>query len=212
MSRDEPVPRRARDSCRRALESAGLRKRAGDVYTFDSLVDGTLGRVALNTASNGPGGRFEINPVMGVCHEGIESRRSALVGTKGRPYELATLSSAVGYLMPEGAYRAWFFEDGSDFDGVASDLAAAVVAYGFQFGQDHAELEVIADDLEQVRFTTLEARKTRLPIAYELLGRPRDARRTLDASLAEVEGETHMAAEQFRTFVERFDAEFAGPG
>lgn len=211
MSRDESVPRRARDSCRRALESAGLRKRAGDVYTFDSGVDGTLGRVALNTASNSPGGRFEINPVVGVCHEGVESRRAALQGTKARRYELATLSSAVGYLMPEGAYRAWYFQDGSDFDEVAGDLAAAVVAYGFAFGQEHAELEVIADDLEQVRFTTLEARKTRLPIAYQLLGRPQEARRTLDASLAEVKSETHLAAEQFRTFVERFEAESGHP-
>ena len=87
------------------LKLAGLKKHADSVYTLD-LSPGILGWFGLNRATRHRApGEVEINPVVGVRFQEVEQLVSALCGEKFHSHIPPTVSSPLGYVMPDARYR-----------------------------------------------------------------------------------------------------------
>jgi hypothetical protein len=182
------------------LAELGFKKRAGEIFTMEVTKE-VLGWLGLNRASEHlPSGQVEINPVVGVRHQGIERMVAELRGEKFHPYLPPTLSLSLGHLFPEPRHRAWTF-GASSGDAIAAELAGAVAAHGLPFIQARRELPAICLGLEQ-RLGFDYLLRYRRPVAYLLAGDPEGARRILEESLAPLAHLGDAGTLDFRRFGE----------
>ncbi len=120
------------DAVRAMLEVAGFKKRVGQVFTRE-LGGDVLGWLGLNRATRGrQRGEVEVNPVVGVRHQGVERMVAELRGESFHAYQPPTVNTPLGYLMPEQRYRGWVIEADGSAD-VLEDLASAVAEYAIPF-------------------------------------------------------------------------------
>lgn len=164
------------------------------------LGEDASGWLGLNAATHRSDGRIGINPVVGVRHERIENMIEGLLGEKES--RLApTISTPLGYLMPEGQYLEWLFEP-PPFDNASEceKIVKAVETYGVPFMKSNAALEDIIRDLEQLRFASRDTALYRSPIAYLLAGKTELAVAHVKKQLEEVEERNDLAAQQYKIF------------
>lgn len=178
----------------------GFKKRAGDVFTLD-LGPGVLGWLGLNRAAKHRGpGEVEINPVVGVRFQEVERLVAECRGEKFHAYQPPTISSPLGYLMPEKRYMAWVFAPGRSEE-VATDMANAIATHGVPFMRSVVDLAELRRRLQD-RSGFEHQRAYRCPIAAFLAGDVEQARALLDEALAAIGARTDLAAADFRRFAE----------
>ena len=135
------------------------------------ITEGFSGWFGLNTITARGDGLVGINPIVGVICESIEDllKKYDRAARKGIT---PTISTSIGYLMPEKRYVEWLFDPNPDFDleAEAQKIARAVRQFGVPFAEANASLAVVTANLEQLQFTYRESAVYRLPIAYLLLG------------------------------------------
>lgn len=199
----------AKAACHTVLTGLGLRKRAGTTYTVEVTKE-VLGFVGLNVAVNRPTGPFTVNPVVGARHQELERVVAELTGVKPSPYVPPTVSSPLGYLMPDRRFVEWEFDDAGSVDATAAALGAALAEHGLPFVRAHAELEPIATALASGDFGVPQQNAVRLPVALALLGSVDEARRTLSDELAALGDRSDAAAQWFRSFASAFEQRFPG--
>jgi hypothetical protein len=181
------------------LLGAGFRKRAGDVLTLD-LAPGVLGWLGLNRASQHRApGEVEINPVVGVRFQDVERLVAACRGDKFHPYQPPTISSPIGYLMPDKKYKGWLFGPGRSNDDTAADVARAIDAYGVPFMRSVVDLDELRQRLEG-RMGIEDQLVYRRPVAAFLAGDVGRARALLDDALAAIGLRSDLAAADFKNF------------
>ena len=180
------------------LAKIGFRKRAGDVFTLD-LAPGVLGWLGLNQATQRRGpGEVEINPVVGVRFQDVERLVAECRGEKYHAYQPPTISSPLGYLMPEKRYMAWVFAPGRS-EAVAGDMANAIATHGVAFMRSVVDLVELRRRLED-RFGFEHQLAYRRPAAALVAGDARQARALLDEALESIGARTDLAAADFRRF------------
>lgn len=185
------------------LAQLGFKKRAGDIFTIE-LADDALGWLGMNKATQGrPAGEVEVNPVVGVRHQGVEQLVAELRGEKFHSYLPPTVSSPLGYLMPDARYKGWLFTP-AEVDAVAADMAAAIAAHAVPFMQSCASLGEICRRLEQGRGLEHQA-LYRLPVARFLAGDAAQAASLLESSMAKMRERTDAAAAEFKQFATAFN-------
>jgi hypothetical protein len=185
---------------REPLAGLGFRKRAGAIFTVE-LDDPVIGWLGLNAATeHQPAGRASVNPVVGVRHQTVERIVAALLDEQFHPYVGPTVSTPIGYVMPEQSFTTWQFGD-KDSQSQADELLTAVENYGLPFMRDHVELESIRDAIEQ---GNAEFGEYRLPVVLSLLGRDDEAVRMIDDRLQELGDADNPFAHEFRAYAERF--------
>ena len=114
------------------LEKIEFKKRTRDVFTLD-LAPGVLGWLGLNRATqHHTPGAVEINPVVGVRFETVERLVAECRGEKFHAYLPPTVSSPIGYVMPQKQYMGWVFSPGRS-DEAATDMTDAIAADGVAF-------------------------------------------------------------------------------
>jgi hypothetical protein len=182
------------------LAKIGFKKRAGDVFTLD-LVPGVLGWLGLNRATqHRASGEVEINPVVGVRFQEVERLVAECRGEKFHAYQPATISSPLGYLMPEKKYKGWVFAPGRSEE-VANDMANAIVTHGVAFMRSVVSLAELRRRLQDsLGFEHQLA--YRRPAAALVAGDLEQARALLDDALAATGARTDLAATDFRKFAE----------
>lgn len=191
------------------LRPLGFHKSKG-IYLC-RLSEDASGWLGLNVAAHRNDGRVGINPVVGVRHERIENRIEELLGEKEK--RLApTISTSLGYLMPEGRYLEWLFEPPS-FDNASEceKIAKAIETYGVPFMKSNAALEDILQDLEQLRFASRDTAVYRFPIAYLLAGKTELAAVYVKKQLEELEERNDLAAQQYKIFASKLLEEVNRP-
>lgn len=187
------------------LGELGFAKRAGQVFTVNLSAE-VLGWLGLNSASKRLAGAVEVHPVVGARHQVVERFVAELRGERFHPYQPPTVSTPLGYLMPQGSNRAWLFEEGSDPVAVGADLATAVSEFGLPFMRETDELEAFLAWIDQGFGFFLEYRR---PVTLALLGRDDEASADLRGSVAALRDRDDAAAAELRGFAEAFEA--AGP-
>ena len=184
------------------LTGLGFRKRAGNVFTLD-LAPNVLGWLGLNQATkHRAAGEVEINPVIGVRFQNVERLVAECRGEKFHAYQPPTISSPLGYLMPQKEYKAWVFTPESSEE-MATDMAHAITAHGVAFMRtvvDLAELRRLLRD----GFGFDHQLVYRRPAAALVAGEPEQARALVDESLAALGARTDLAAAEFRRFATSF--------
>lgn len=190
---------------REPLAGLGFRKRAGAIFTIE-LDDPVIGWLGLNAATeHQPAGQASVNPVVGVRHQTVERIVAVLLGERFHPYVGPTVSTPIGYVMPERRFATWEFGDG-DSQGQADRLLTALEDYGLPFMRDRTGLDSIRDAIEQ---GNAEFPEYRLPVVLALLGRHDEAARTIDERLEQLGDADNPFAREFRAYAKRF-AEHAG--
>lgn len=190
----------ANAACRKELETLGFRKRAGSIFTCD-LDSDTIGWIGLNSAGNRPDGPYEINPVVGVRHQELERIVAELSHQKPHAYQPPTISTPIGYIMPEQSYRAWYFSDAASAPDVAASMAEAIRTHGLPYMRDSVTLDAL---IEQMRANRGHQLEMRLPVAYQLRGEPDAARALVEEELTKLGDRSDAAAENFRGFAALF--------
>ena len=190
------TPRSDLGVLREPLEERGFRKRSSGVFTVELARD-VLGWLGLNTASRHQvDGTVEVNPVVGVRHQGVERLVAELRAEPFHPYLPPTISTSIGYVMPLHRYQAWAIASGGDGAPTAG-LIDAVVIHGLPFMRQNADLESLYETAEEGLGFSLEYR---LPVIRLLLGERQAARAALDKCINDLGARQDAAAQQFRAF------------
>jgi hypothetical protein len=190
------------DAVRGPLSQLGFKKRSGEIFTVD-VESGVLGWLGLNHAYRRGEDRLEVNPVVGVRHQGVEHLVAELRGAKSNAYLPPTVSVPLGYLTADRKYVPWLFERGPTTAEVAADLTSAVARFGVPFMKASSSLSELRRLIEE---NTGFAHQLvyRQPVVCLLSGDRGAALCVLEASLAELGGRKDPAAVSFRSFAERF--------
>jgi hypothetical protein len=114
------------------LEAGRLGKRSVQIFTLDISED-MLGWVGLNRAVERGDGKLEISPVIGVRHQAVEALVAKLLGIESHRYIPPTISTPLGYLMPNSEYTACFFESGVDNVSEVEPIIECVRKWGYPF-------------------------------------------------------------------------------
>ena len=184
------------------LAELGFKKRAGLVFTLD-LAPAVLGWLGLNRATQHRApGEVEINPVVGVRFQEVEQVVAECRREKFHAYQPPTISSPLGYVMPEKCYKGWVFGRGGS-EGAATDMTRAISAYGIPFMRSVVNLAELRRWLE-LRSGFEHQLAYRRPVAALLAGDVERARGLLNEGLASIGTRTDLAATDFRTFGEAF--------
>jgi hypothetical protein len=180
------------------LANLGFRKRAGNVFTLD-VAPGVLGWLGLNRAAqhHGPG-EVEINPVIGVRFQDVERLVAECRGEELHPYQPPTISSPLGYLMPEKKYKAWLFGPGHSEE-LAIDMVNAIATHGVPFMRSVVDLVELRRRLQE-RSGFEHQLAYRRPAAALVAGDAEQARALLHEALVALEGRDDHAAADFRRF------------
>ena len=189
-------------ACRERLASEGFRPRPEDIFTRP-IADELLWWLGLNRAVSRGRGAVEVNPVVGVRHQALESLVAELLGVKPHSYIPATLSISVGYLMPDSSYRPWIFDGDLPVAVVANDLVESVVEYGSAYAELHGSLAEIVQSMARGEGMR-EFTAYRLPVGYLLLGEPKYATASLKRTETQIGDREDPAAQQFRGFAAEF--------
>ena len=188
------------------LQSLSFKKRAGTVFTRE-VVEDVLGWLGLNQASRHlPAGQVEVNPVVGIRHQGIERVVAELRGEKFHEYQPPTVSTPLGYVMPGSRYRAWILGAGSP-EASSEDLVTSVASYGLPFMESGSSLSQLCRLLDQNRGFQHQLVYRRL-VAWALAG---DAARSIElvhAAEADLGDRTDAAAAELRSFIAAFRDRF----
>lgn len=191
---------------RNAAWGEGFQRRAGSVFTRD-VAGEVLGWLGLNRASrHSPAGEFEVNPVVGIRHQGVERVVAELRGERFHAYQPPTVSSPLGYLMPGARYRAWTVSV-DDPGASAEDLVAAVREYALPFMKSGSTLTALCGLLDDGR--GLEHQLVyRRPVARVLAGDRDRAAGLVDAAETDLRDRDDAAALELRSFVAAFRRRF----
>jgi hypothetical protein len=87
----------------RELQPIGFKKRMSGVYTAE-LAPGYLGWLGLNEATHRGDGSVALGPVVGVRSHEVESLVVEMADRKARSYLPPTISTNIGYIMPQTSY------------------------------------------------------------------------------------------------------------
>ena len=190
------------EGVRRRLEFLGLKRRKGGVFTIE-VAPGILGWLGLNAGTKGlEAGQVEINPVIGVRFEDVERLFDACRPDDSPRHVTPTISSPLGYLLPEKKFKTWLLGPGAD-PRATEDMVRAIVEYGVPFMRSVPDLRTLRQKIDQ-RTGIEDVLVYKRPLAAYLDGEPERAREILDATLASSSKNTDLAAEYFREFAKRF--------
>lgn len=161
------------DELRRFLESQGLRKRNGLIFT-GQLSQDSLKWVGLSTVTRFPGGSISVNPVIGVRNQAVEKLVAALRGIEFHSYAPATLALPMGGLIPGRDCPPLLFALDREIAPPLENFRRNFQEYACGFYREHASLAAVCGGLKRGEVGIGEARY-RLPACYYLLGRKEEA-------------------------------------
>jgi hypothetical protein len=151
-------------------------------------------------------GAVEINPVVGVRSQKVEQLVSELSGRNQRNRFLPTVSTNVGYVMPQQSYYRQLFRSGVDIKIGTGELADVVSTFGVPFMRQNANLEVLSESMER-HIGWPDIISYSLPVAYLLLGHAERAEEYVKRRLAKLEETPSPATDQYRQFANRVGTE-----
>ena len=182
-----------------ALHSLGFQKtKDAWLLPLGEIVSGWVG---LNSVSR-PDGRVGINPVVGVRNEQIENLLKHL--SENRFVSPPSISTSLGYLMPESRYLEWLFEpDPFDYKSECQRMIGAIEVYGIPFMKSNRSLDTIVEHLQNRRYTWNESIVYRLPVACLVLGDTSTATSYVKGELVKLGARKDDAAQDYRRFADR---------
>jgi hypothetical protein len=189
------------------LLELGFKKHAGQIFTLGIDVE-LLGWLGLNLArEHRAAGEVEINPVVGVRHQGVERLVAELCEEQFHSYKPPTISSPLGYLLPERNYKPWIFS-GFDDREPAEEMMQAIRGYGLLFMRSVVTLQNLCQRIDDGMGFSHQLIYRR-PVAWLLAGDPNTAGEIIRDEITSLGDRTDLAASRFRSFAKRFEAKLS---
>ena len=181
------------------MREAGFKKRSGHIYTVDLSAD-VIGWVGLNSAKKSMApDEVGVNPVIGVRHQTVERLVAELCRDRFHPYVPPTVSSPIGYLLPECRYTEWLIRAGEEEP--AREMVGAIVRHGTNFMERRRDLGSLLEGLDRRPGLQFGDRQDySRPVAWLLAGDAHRAREDIERSLVGLEPRSDPAAVRFRSF------------
>lgn len=166
------------------------------IRSQDDRFSGWLG---LNRA--GGSGTLEINPVIGVRSHEVEQIVAEHLRLRGpKNLVVPTISTSLGYLLPQGTYVPWIFREECDVEKGIEDLMDAVRLFGLPFITEFSSLSRLVDGLQSSKLADADSKRLRLPVALILVGEHEKAASLLNRYLAEMGERSDDLAIEYRRF------------
>jgi hypothetical protein len=167
--------------------------------------DETTGLIGLMTANDRPDGLIGVSPVVHVESPRIRIELNRLLGEKPSRVQ-PSVSSALGYLMPERRHLEWLFDPQQALSKTEEldRMCLAVKLYSEPFYEKMSSLHALTEALERLEFSFKERAVFHLPVVYRILGAEDKARTLVTFELQRVEDHTDMGADAYRSFAENF--------
>lgn len=183
-----------RRACDGELRIIGFR-REGPIYVYE-MDRGFMGWLGLNEALYEMDGSVGINPVVGVRSNEVTRLVHQLSGRK----QSVTISTNIGYIMPQDSYYSQLFRSEDDVDFGAKELSEVVRVFGLRFMRGHSNLEALRHSLEMGLATDWSFS---LPVVYLLLGDTDLARQRIEARLIKLRQKPSPYTDQYIRFAQR---------
>lgn len=181
------------------LSKTGWKPRKPGIFTL-TMCDESIGWLGLN-AAHYLNGILEINPVCGVRHQRLEELVAEFSGMKNHQCIPPTVSSNIGYLMPDKKFISWKFQEDGNCDALVAEMTTEIEKNGRPFFEHNSTLEgIYASLLKLKRGIPPDPLDYRIAVASLLLGKQTEAESFVDAKLREIGNRTDAAAEWFRNF------------
>ena len=161
-----------------------------------------LSWVGLNQAKRQ--GSIEINPMVGVRNQDVESLVADLNEEPFNPYIPPTAALNVGYLTDQKKYMAFFFDGTRADEGIVADLVTLVNEVASNFLTENASLAGLIETIKTSNRLIPEQVAYRLPVALSLAGLNDEASSVLEAKVVDIGGRTDPAAVRYLAFARRF--------
>jgi len=187
------------------LASLGFEKRTSGIMTI-RISEEVLGWIGLNKATGGSKDDVEVNPVVGVRNQRIETLVADLLEKKFDKVIPPTLAGHIGYMKPSNKYAPYFFSRDASLEPPAQALIGDVRDYGIPFIQTHSDVVALIEGLRTCRFAIDYMAEYRIPAGLFLLGLTEEAQAALDAALKKTGDRQDPAALRFRFFAANFAA------
>ena len=184
------------------LAAVGFRKRKAGIFTID-VGEEVLGWLGLNNAYHPGEDALEVNPVVGVRHQGVERLVAQLGAREFHPYLPPTVSSPIGYLMPAKRYTYWLFRRSEPPQPRMAELVSAVAAYGLSFMRSTSSLDELRHQIEAGTGIPY-ALAYRLPVVCLMAGDESGALAALEESVQALGDKQDPYSVEFRAFSKRF--------
>lgn len=184
---------------RSGLGALGFVKRTEEIFTLPVAED-VLGWLGLPRVIDSRAKRLCVALTVGVRHQTIEGVISSLLQERRHPYIPPTVSTNIGYIMPDDRYKQWCVHDGDDVSPVVRDLVDSVHEFALPFMHHNAQLTQLCSSMHNVRIGIPGQMAYRLPVCCVLLGKPGDAKLAVDTQLAALRGGANPAADRYRKF------------
>ena len=177
--------------------------RSGDHY-FLQGGPRVSGLASVTVTTHRGDGYIGVGPFIGIEHESIRDALNQLLGK--RKGTLPSLTSQIGYLMPEKRSLEWLLDPAQPVTQREELLhvSTAIGLYGARFLQEFGSLDAIVRCLENCRYCFCERVIYHLPVAYRIQEREQEAQKLVRESLAKVASRQDLAAADYRAFAERF--------
>lgn len=117
---------------KQSLLKSGLKKKKQTVF-YKELNEKILGTVSFGISNYGRSDIFCLNPVIGVMSKDVESLMEKTTGLNTLKDFMPTISTPLGYLLPEKSYKEWEFKKGKDNASIVIDMIGKITTNGFSF-------------------------------------------------------------------------------
>jgi hypothetical protein len=166
-----------------------------------------LGLVGLNIASHRSDGLVGVIPMVLLECLPLAAAVNRLTGRKAGNQQ-PSLSTALGYLMPENRFLEWLFDPKEELSrSEVTRMCHAIERYGVPFLNENASLERIIKSLEQYTFSFKDVAMYHLPVAYQLEGEREKARKYVNVQIEELKGRDDLDAREYSVFANKFLSE-----
>lgn len=137
------------------------------------LDDNRIQNIGFTFANCGQKYSFYLNPVIGVSYKNVnrlDAQLNNALPFKYPEYVYATISTPLGYLMPENTFREWKFSNQEDVEIEVDSMANAIIKYGLPYLNEFSDEDNLVYGLECDKFHIGEEKYDLLPIFYYLRG------------------------------------------
>lgn len=147
------------------LIKLGLKKKKKtDFYT--DLQKGILGTIGFGISTYGKSSSIFLNPVIGILCMEVETLMEKTKGYNSLKYFQPTISTPLGYLLPEKTYKEWEFEKGKNNTSIVADMVDKISTNGFSFFSGRDTLKGVILEVEKDNFILQPSKLYKLPLLY----------------------------------------------
>jgi hypothetical protein len=185
-----------------ALEREGFRVRRPGILAIDTA-PGFCGWLGLNVVARRGLGDTEVNILVGVRCEEVESIVGELSNQASARYFVATIRTHIGYLTAVSAYQPWYAAPDAPADCI-SEIVSTISEIGLPFMRKNSGLVQIVRRFRDGQYADADHQMYRLPVCLYLLGDVPQARALCLEYVASLEDRDDMAATMLRDFLQAF--------